>query len=143
MGELDIPCGCVKGSSGVRHTSLPSIVQAIRPNPENSAYTLRPSVTGVDDAGSFGSDFRSTRVTSMVCSHNRSPLFRSTHLNSRRLATCPAKNTRSPTTIGEELPAGASLFQTRFFDGPNSTGKSLASETPDPFGPRNRGQSAD
>jgi len=44
---------------------------------------------------------------------------------------------------GEECPGGTVAFQSTFFSGRNSTGKSLASETPDPLGPRKRGQSAE
>src|SRR5690242_20970404 len=43
--------------------------------------------------------------------------------------------------IGDEFPAGASTFQINFFFRPNSTGRPRASETPEPFGPRKRGQS--
>src|ERR1700730_17519641 len=47
---------------------------------------------------------------------------------------------RSPDKMGDECPGGRSVFQTTFFFGPNSTGRFLLSETPDPFGPRNCGQ---
>src|SRR5205807_7759315 len=43
---------------------------------------------------------------------------------------------------GEEWPAGSAVFQITFLDGPNSDGRSVVSETPKAFGPRNRGQSA-
>src|SRR5882762_3020535 len=42
--------------------------------------------------------------------------------------------------MGEEWPGGSGSFQTTLFA--NSAGASDASATPDPFGPRNRGQSA-
>src|SRR4029078_5966513 len=43
----------------------------------------------------------------------------------------------SPST-GEEWPGGSGVFQRTFFSGPKLTGRPVASETPVPFGPRNR-----
>src|SRR6187397_358161 len=43
----------------------------------------------------------------------------------------------SPST-GEEWPGGSGVFQRTFFPGPKLTGRPVASDTPVPFGPRNR-----
>ncbi len=47
-----------------------------------------------------------------------------------------------PHTTGEEWPGPTATFQERFFAGPNSTGILEFCEMPDPFGPRNCGQSS-
>ena len=39
---------------------------------------------------------------------------------------------------GDEWPGGKDVLQTRFLSGPNSEGSAAPSETPEPFGPRNR-----
>src|SRR5437899_11200989 len=52
------------------------------------------------------------------------------------------RNTRPPTTMGDEWPKGTAAFQTTFLAGPKSTGRPAEESTPEPFGPRNRGQSA-
>src|SRR5688500_10212959 len=44
--------------------------------------------------------------------------------------------------MGDEWPCGRSSFQIRFFAGPNSVGRSLAAEIPEPFGPRKRDHSS-
>src|SRR5262245_43038982 len=41
---------------------------------------------------------------------------------------------------GEEWPGGSGVFHLTFFSGPDSTGRSLAVETPVPLGPRKRDQ---
>src|SRR5688572_12588282 len=48
-----------------------------------------------------------------------------------------------PATIGDETPPGAGTFHLTFCSGPNSVGGFWPSATPDPFGPRNRGQTSD
>src|SRR5687768_13796367 len=53
-------------------------------------------------------------------------------------ASKPVTKTRSPTTIGDELPSGSGIRQRRFSFGPKRTGSPVASVTPEPFGPRNR-----
>src|SRR5438034_9262373 len=98
------------------------------------------SAAGVDEAGSFGLDFRSSRVTSTVRSPKRLPLFESRHATMHRLCSYPVRKTRFSQTMGEECPAGTAVRHVRFFLGPNSTGRSRDSDTPEPFGPRNRGQ---
>src|SRR4051794_19737027 len=42
--------------------------------------------------------------------------------------------------MGEERPLGAATFHFRFFSGPNSSGGFCPSATPEPSGPRKRGQ---
>jgi hypothetical protein len=49
---------------------------------------------------------------------------------------------RSFVSTGEECPGGSAVFQTTFLAGPNSSGIPVEAETPDPFGPRNIGQSS-
>src|SRR5688500_5914343 len=49
----------------------------------------------------------------------------------------------SPAAMGDDMPAGTGTFHFRFFSGPNSVGGFWPSATPDPFGPRNRGQTSD
>ena len=49
---------------------------------------------------------------------------------------------RSSVNTGEECPGGRAVFQTTFFAGPNSSGRLLVSAIPEPFGPRNWGQSS-
>src|SRR5277367_4695158 len=48
----------------------------------------------------------------------------------------------SPATIGDEKPFGTTVFHFTFLSGQNSTGGFWPSATPDPFGPRNRGQAS-
>src|SRR4051794_28559381 len=43
-----------------------------------------------------------------------------------------------PVSTGEEWPGGSGVFQRTFFSGPKLTGRPVASDTPVPFGPRNR-----
>src|SRR5262245_59241245 len=45
--------------------------------------------------------------------------------------------------IGEDKPLGAEDFHFTFLSGPNSTGGFWPSATPEPSGPRNRGQTRD
>src|SRR5262245_24884646 len=45
--------------------------------------------------------------------------------------------------IGEESPLGVETFHFKFLSGPNSTGGFAWSATPEPFGPRNRGQTSE
>src|SRR3989442_7933757 len=98
------------------------------------------STTGVDEAASFGLDFRSTRVGSTFRSHTRLPLFRSKHARMHPVSSYPVRKTRFSQTTGEECPAGTAVRHARFFIGPNSTGRARDSDTPEPFGPRKRGQ---
>src|SRR6266446_3077193 len=98
------------------------------------------STAGVDEAASFGLDFRSTRVASTVRSHKRLPLLRSRHATMHRVPSYPVRKTRFSQTTGEECPDGTEVRHARFFIGPNSTGRSRDSDTPEPFGPRKRGQ---
>src|SRR5687767_391151 len=48
----------------------------------------------------------------------------------------------SPAAIGDESPLGTTTFHFTFFSGPNSTGGFWFSATPDPLGPRKRGQAS-
>src|SRR5947207_3246079 len=98
------------------------------------------STTGVDEAASFGLVFRSTRVASTVRSHKRLPLFRSRHTTMQRVSSYPVRKTRFSQTTAEACPDGTAVRHARFFMGPNSTGRSRDSDTPEPFGPRKRGQ---
>ena len=45
---------------------------------------------------------------------------------------------RDSLSTGEEWPGGSGVFQRTFFSGPKLTGRPVASDTPVPFGPRNR-----
>src|SRR5262245_58260608 len=78
----------------------------------------------------------------MDCSHSRLPVFKSKQETVRRSPSNPARNTRPRATIGEEVPLGTSVRQARFLSLPNSTGRPRVLETPEPFGPRKRGQSS-
>src|SRR6266511_4721697 len=96
---------------------------------------------GVDEAASFGLDFRSIRVASTVRSHKRLPLFKSKHTTKHRVSSYPVRKTRLSQTTGEECPAGTAVRHVRFFIGPNSTGRSRDSDTPEPFGPQSAANS--
>src|SRR5262245_58243773 len=54
----------------------------------------------------------------------------------------PVRTSLSPATIGDESPLGTGTFHLTFLSGPSSTGDLCRSATPDPFGPRNCGQTS-
>src|SRR5258708_4035076 len=45
-------------------------------------------------------------------------------------------------STGDEWPGGSGVFQTTFFSAPNSLGRLVEVESPEPFGPRKRDQSS-
>jgi hypothetical protein len=70
------------------------------------------------------------------------PLSRSRH---RVCSTLPSKAVTkicSAVNTGEECPAGKAVRQTRFFRASKRSGRPFERDTPEPFGPRNCGQSA-
>ena len=77
------------------------------------------------------------RVDGTARRHRMPPERRSRHsVMSSPLSAAVRKMCFSVRT-GEESPAGISVFQTRFFCGPNSAGRSV-SRIPEPLGPRKR-----
>ena len=70
------------------------------------------------------------------------PVSRSRQSVIKRSWSHAVSKTRSPARTGDECPAGTDVFQSKFLAGPNSTGRPVASDTPEPFGPRKRGQSS-
>ena len=47
---------------------------------------------------------------------------------------------RVDVSTGDECPDGNGVFQRTLDSGPNSTGRLVVADTPEPFGPRNCGQ---
>src|SRR5438128_6413741 len=74
--------------------------------------------------------------------HWMRPVERSRHRVMSFSPSTAVRKIRLPAMIGEERLKGTAVFQRRFFAGPNSTGSPVVSDTPDPLGPRKRGQSS-
>src|SRR6185503_18574821 len=68
------------------------------------------------------------------------PVRRSRQMVSSFSPRAAVRKMRSRVSAGDECPNGSSVFQTTFFSGPNSEGRRVLVDTPDPFGPRKRDQ---
>src|SRR4051794_9296314 len=131
----------LNGPSGIRHSSLPSAVNATRPNDWKNANTRSPSVTGDGDAGPLTFSRRSALARGTSRRHSSLPLARSSASTSSLLPSAPVMKMRVSVRTGEEWPVGTAVFHTTFFSGPNSDGSPEVFEIPVPFGPRKRDQS--
>src|SRR2546429_9608650 len=61
--------------------------------------------------------------------------------STRSPPSAPVRKIKSLVMTGDEWPKGSVVFQTTFLLGPNSVGTLVTSATPEPFTPRNIGQS--
>src|SRR6266566_5681005 len=103
--------------------------------------TRSPSVTGEPEQYGFDGCVGSFSFVVTPCSQSNSPLARLRHLTIRRSPTACVTNTRSPQTIGVELPgSGREIRHLTFSLVLHFTGRSFSSVMPVPSGPRHAGQ---
>src|SRR5437868_9494146 len=104
--------------------------------------TRSPSLAGVDDARLLLA-WVGTLCAGSVFVHTGLPVFASRACSVRCLPSADVdwRKTRPFTTIGDECPPGSGAAQRTFSIFDHEVGTAV-SATPDPFGPRNRVQSA-
>ena len=98
-------------------------------------------MTGVGVAESVALWSSSVRLRSRVVRQTTLPESRSSASVTSFPSSIAVTKMRFPAITGEERPKGTSALQLSFLPGPNSTGKPVDADTPDPFGPRKRDQS--
>lgn len=109
------------------------------------ATTRLPSVTGVGAAWPVRADAISGHSSSISRVQRIRPVSRSRQSSARRKPPSQAvvRNTRSPQTIGDDVPSpGSCVFQRTFFSALHTAGNPCSRETALPPGPRQRGQSS-
>src|SRR4051812_24068729 len=131
----------LNGPSGIRHSSLPSPLNAIKPKSWKNANTLVPSVTGDGDAGPLTFSRRPLVLRGTSQRHCSFPVARSSARTTSFSPSMPVMKICVRVRTGEECPAGVAVFHTTFFAGPKFDGSPLTLAIPVPFGPRNRDQS--
>src|SRR5262249_552783 len=143
MGEPPGPCWLIHGPRSLFHRGLPAMSNAASATPLPSQKTLTttsPSVAGVDEAMVFSWCVLPTTPPTDRC-HSVLPLAASKHTRERSVFVAVWTNTRSPHTMGDELPRpGRAFFHKMPFSALKATGTALSSATPVPLGPRKRGQ---